>query len=91
MKDFISLIKIVGSNMSKIFKLCQKEKETEVDIDVMVGVAETGEHSDKISKFTVTGIFAVIVSFYQVKQLFSVDFEYKNLNDFSFITFISNF
>ena len=77
--------------MSKIFKPCQKEKETEVDIDVMVGVAETEEHSDKISKFTVSVIFAIIVSFYQIKQLFSVDFEYKNLNDFSFITFISNF
>ena len=37
-----------------------------------------------------SGIFTLIVSFYQIKQLMSVNVQNKNSNDFSFITFITS-
>lgn len=45
---------------------------------MVVSIAEAKEHPDKISKFTVSGIFAINVSFYLIKQLISVDVQYKN-------------
>ena len=78
MKDLISLIKTLSSKLCKVSTPCQKEKENEGKIDVVVGIAEAKEHPDKISKFTVSGIFAINVSFYLIKQLISVDVQYKN-------------
>ena len=92
MKDFISLIKTAGSNMcSNIFQPCLKEKESEVETDMTIGTAEAEENFGNISHFTVSGIFNLIVSFYQIKQLISVDVQSRKANDFSFITFISIF
>ena len=41
-------------------------------------------------KHYTSGIFTLIVSFYQIKQLMKVDVHYKNSTDFSLITFITN-
>ena len=89
--DFISWIKTVGSITYKIFQPCLKEKESEGEIDVTIGIAEAEVNFDEISHFTVSGILNLIVSFYQIKQLMSVDVEYKISSNFSFITFISDF
>ena len=89
--DFISWIKTVGSIIYKIFQPCLKEKESEGEIDVTIGIAEAEVNFDEISHFTVSGILNLIVSFYQIKQLMSVDVEYKISSNFSFITFISDF
>ena len=89
--DFISWIKTVGSIIYKIFHPCLKEKESEGEIDVTIGIAEAEVNFDEISHFTVSGILNLIVSFYQIKQLMSVDVEYKISSNFSFITFISDF
>ena len=91
MKDFVSLIKSMGSKLSKIFQPCRKEKDSEVEIDRMINVIGTEEERDKISHFTISGIFALIVSFYQIKQLMNVNIQYNNSKDFSFNTFISKF
>ena len=72
-KDLISLIKTLSRKLCKVSKSCQKEKENVGKIDAVVGIAEAKEHPDKISKFTLCGLFALIVSFYQIKQLISVD------------------
>ena len=91
MKDFISWIKTVGSIIYKIFQPCLKEKESEGEIDVTIGIAEAEVNFDKVSHFTMSGILNLVVSFYQIKQLMSVDVEYKISSNFSFITFISDF
>ena len=91
MKDFIIWIKTVGSITGKIFQPCLKEEGSEGEIDVTIGIAEAEENLDKISHFTVSGIPNLIVSFYQIKQLMNVDVQYNISNDFSFITFISDF
>ena len=90
MKDFITLIKTTVSNFSKIFKLCKKEKECDDEIDITIGVVGSEEHSEKTSHITVSGIFALIVSFYQIKQLMNVNVQYKKSSDFYFITFITD-
>ena len=90
MKDFISLIKATVRNFSKIFKPCKKEKESDGEIDIMITVVESEEDSEKTSHFTVSGIFTLIVSFYQIKQLMSVNVQYKKSTDFYFITFITD-
>ena len=90
MKDFICLIKSLGS-MCKIFQPRRREKESEDEICVTIGIAEAEENRDKISHFTVSGIFNIIISFYQIRQLMTVDVQFKNLNGFSVITSISNF
>ena len=89
MKDFITLIKTKGSNLCKIFKFCKKEKESEGEINMIV-IAGSEEHLEKASHFTVSGIFTLIVSYYQIKQLMNVDVQYKNSTDFSFVTFIAD-
>ena len=90
MKDLISLIKTASSNFCKIFKSCTKEKENDNEIDIMIGIDGAEEHLEKTSHFTMSGIFTLIVSFYQIRQLMSVDVQYKNSTDFSFITFITD-
>ena len=37
-----------------------------------------------------SGIFTLLVSFYQIRQLMKVDVQYKKATDFSFITFITD-
>ena len=56
----------------------------------MIGIDGAEEHLEKTSHFTMSGIFTLIVSFYQIRQLMSVDVQYKNSTDFSFITFITD-
>ena len=56
-----------------------------------IGIDEAEKNFDKISHFTVSGIFNLIVPFYQIKQLVSVDVQSRKANDFSFITFRSSF
>ena len=90
MKDLMSLIKTAGSNLCKMFTFCRKEEESESEIDAMIYIVRAEEESEKISHFTVSGIFALIISFYQMKQVMRVDVEYKSSYDISFIAFISN-
>ena len=90
MKDSITLIKTAVSNFGRIFKSCTKGKENDVDTDTMISINGTEEPQEKISHFTMSGIFTLIVSFYQIRQLISVDVQSKNSTDFSFITFITD-
>ena len=95
MKDFIFLIK---TTVRKILKSCKKEKESDKEIDIAIGIDITGtggddiaeEHLEKTSHFTVSGIFPLIVSFYQIKQLMKVDVHNKNSTDFLLVTFITD-
>ena len=89
MKNLISLMRTISSKISKIFQSRLKEEESEVEIDMVSDIAESKEHPEKLPHFTVSGIFAIIVSFYQIKQLMNVDGQYKNSITFSFFTFIS--
>ena len=91
MKDLIVLMKTAGSKVSKVFKCFLKDKESKDEIELVVEVVGAEEHLGKISHFTVSGIFALIVSFYQVKQVMAIDVEYKNASGFLFVTFISKF
>ena len=90
MKDSLTLIKTAVSHFSKLFKSCKKEKESDDEIYIMVGIAGAEENLQGTSHFTMSGIFTIIVSFYQMRQLMTVDTQYKNSTDFSFITFISD-
>ena len=90
MKDIITLIKATLRNSSKIFKSCKKEKESCSEIDIVVGTVGAEELQEKTSHFTVSGIFTLIVSFYQIKQLMKINVQYKNSTDFSFIKFITD-
>ena len=98
MKDVISLIKTTAKNSSKILKSCKKEKESDTEIDITIGIDGTGtggdyiaeEYLEKTSHFTMSGIFTLIVSFYQIKQLMKIDVHYKNSSDFSLITFVTD-
>ena len=65
MKGSITLIKTASSNFGRIFKSCKKEKENYVETDTMIGIDGAEEHKEKTSHFTMSGIFALIVSFYQ--------------------------
>ena len=89
MKDFLNLIKTMGSKVSKTFQPCRKEKESEDEIGGIISVVGTKEESDKISRFTMSGMFALIASFYKIKQLMNVDIQYINSKDFLLNTFIS--
>ena len=91
MKELIVLMKTAGGNVSKVFQCFKKEKETEDEFELVVDIVGAEEHPEETSNFTVSGIFAIIVSFYQVKQVMAVNVKYKNAISFSFITFISNF
>ena len=90
MKDVITLIKTTARKSIKIFNPSKKEKESDSKVDTMIDIAGAEEKSEKTSHFTVSGIFTLIISFYQVKQLMKVDVQYKNSSDFSFITFITD-
>ena len=90
MKDVITLIKTTARKSIKIFNPSKKEKESDSEVDTMINIAGAEEQSEKTSHFTVSGIFTLIISFYQVKQLMKVDVQYKNSSDFSFITFITD-
>ena len=90
MKDSVTLIKTAGSNFGRIFKSCTKEKENDVETDTVISIDGAEEYLKKTSHFTMSGIFTLIVSFYQIRQLMSVDVQYKDLTDFSFITFITD-
>ena len=90
MKDFISLIKTTAKNSSKILKSCKNEKESDSEIDIMISIIGAEEDQEKTSHFTVSGIFTLLVSFYQIKQLMKVDVQYKNSTDFSLIKFITD-
>ena len=90
MKDVITLIKTTARKSIKIFNPSKKEKESDSEVDTMIDIAGAEEQSEKTSHFTVSGIFTLIISFYQVKQLMKVDVQYKNSSDFSFITFITD-
>ena len=90
MKDFMDLMRTIGSKMSKIFKSCLKKEEGKVEINMAVDIVGSEEHPEETSHFTLSGIFTLLVSYYQIKKLISVDVHYTNLNDFSFITFLSN-
>ena len=89
MKNLISLIRTISSKMSKIFQSCLKQEESEVEIDMANDIDESEERTEKMPHFTMSGIFAIIVSFYQIKQLMNVDGQYKNSTTFLFFTFIS--
>ena len=91
MKDLIVIMKTAFSKVSKVPQCFIREKESEVETELVIEVVGAEEHLGKISHFTVSGIFALIVSFYQVKRVMYVDVEYKSSSDFSFITFISKF
>ena len=68
MKDLVVLIKTTGGNVFKVFQCFKKEKGSEDEFELVVDIVGAEEHPEKISNFTVSGIFALIVSFYQVKQ-----------------------
>ena len=91
MKDLIVIIKTTGSKVSKVFRCFLKEKRGDVETELVVEVVGAEEHLGKISHFTVSGIFALLVSFYQVKQVMAIDVKYKHASSFSFVTFISKF
>ena len=92
MNYLIVLMKTTGGIVSKVFKCFQKEKESEDENDVMISIIGSEEHpEEKISHFTVSGIFALIVSFYQIRREMLVDVKYRGTSRFLFITFISNF
>ena len=91
MKDVISLIKTTAKSSSKILKSCKKEKKNDSKTDIMISIVGAEEDEEKTSNFTVSGIFTLIVSFYQIKQLMKVDVQHKNSTDFSFITLITDF
>ena len=92
LKELIVLMKATGGKVSNIFKCLRKEKESEGESDVVISIIGSEEDpEEKISHFTMSGIFAQIVSFYQIKQVIAVDVEYKSASRFSFITFISKF
>ena len=90
LKDFVTLIKTTVRNFSKIFQSSKKEKKRDGEIDIMICIARVGEDLEKTSHFTVSGIFTLFASFYQIKHLMKVDVHYKNSSDFSFITFITD-
>ena len=92
MKDLIVLIKTTGGKVSKVFKFFRKEKKIEGETDEMISIIGNEEQpEEKISHFTMSGIFALLVSFYQIKEVMAVDAKYKSANRLSFITFISEF
>ena len=91
MKDLIVLMKNAGGKVSKFFKCFRKEKITEGEIDEII-ISEGEDHpGENKSHFTMSGVFALIVSFYQVKQVMVVDVEYVSASRFSFIVFMSKF
>ena len=92
MRDLIVLMKTAGGKVSKIFKCLRKEKESEGESDEMISIIGGEEHpGERIPHFTMSGIFALIVSFYQIKQVMAVDVNFEGASHFSIITFISKF
>ena len=62
------LMKTAGKKVFKVFKCFLKDKESKDETELVVEVVGAEEHLGNISHFTVSGIFALIVSSYQVKQ-----------------------
>ena len=62
-KDLISLMKVLGSNMSKIFQCCLKKEKTEIEIDIMNGIVGSVKRHEKISHFIVSGILQYLYLF----------------------------
>ena len=92
MRDLIILIKTAGGKVSKVFKFFQKEKSSEDETVEMISIiGGEGHPEEKIAPFTMSGIFALIVSFYQVRGVMAVDVRYRGISRFSFITVISKF
>ena len=92
MKDLIVLMKTAGGKVLKVFKCFRKEKKNEGENDESISIiGSEGHPEEKTSHFTMSGIFSLIVSFYQIKQVMAVDVKFKNASRFSFITFISKF
>ena len=92
MRDLIILIKTTGGKVSKVFKFFQKERKDEDETDEMISIIGSEEHpEEKVSHFTMSGIFALIVSFYQIKEVMAVDVKYGSAGRFSFITVITKF
>ena len=89
MKDSIALTKTTFRNSIKTFKSSKNEIESDSEFDIMIGISKAEEHLEKTSNFTVSGIFTLIASVYKIKKLMKVDVQYKNLTEFSFITFIT--
>ena len=54
----------------------------------MISIVGAEEHLGK--HFAVPGIFTLIASFYQIKQLMKVDVQHKHSTDFLFVTFITD-
>ena len=94
MKDSITLITTTFRNSIKTFKSSKNEIESDIESDIsnsqiMIGIPEAQEDLEKTSNFKVFGIFTLIASVYQMKKLMKVDVQYKNLAEFSFVTFIT--
>ena len=94
MKDLINILKSMGSIISQLFRPClkkskRKTKNLEDEIDETKIVLEAEEDRQETRHFTVSGIFALIISFYQIKQVITVDLPYKHLSYFTFNTFVS--
>ena len=90
-KDLIVLMKNAGSKVSKFFKCFRREKITEGEIDEIIISGGEDHPGENKSHFTMSGIFALVVSFYQVKQVMAVDIGYVSASRFSFIAFMSKF
>ena len=98
MKDLINLLKTMCYEISNLFQPClkkskkkTKESKEEIAIDDVISISGAEEDLDETTHFTVIGIFALIISFYQIKQVIYVDVQHKNLSYFTFNTFVSKF
>ena len=94
MKDLINLLKTTGNIISTLFQPClktlkRKTKENEEEIDEVIVIVGAEKDLEETRHFTASGIFALIISFYQIKQVITVDVEHKNLSYFTFNTFVS--
>ena len=80
MKDLITLIKTASIKFIKTFKPCTKENTNGSEMDIMTDVDQAEEKQVKKPHFTVSGIFTLIVSFHQIKQLIRVDGQYETFH-----------
>ena len=84
-------MKNAGGKVSNCFKCFQGEKITEGEIDEIIISGGEDHPGENKSHFTMSGVFALIVSFYQVKQVMAVDVGYVSASRLSFITFMPKF
>ena len=90
-KDLIVLMKNAGGKVSNFFKCFRKEKRNEGEIDEIIIIGSEDHPEENVSHFTMSGVFALIVSFYQIKQVMAVDVKYMSASHFPFIKFMSKF